>query len=85
MQSPMIEQATGASLRLRSRTTAVVGGLALLAVVCLYAADGSRPRVLVWVPSNLLLSALRGGSESSKIVSASFCFYDRLGRLCSFH
>jgi len=38
----MIEQATGASLRLRSRTTAVVGGLGLLAVVCLYAADGSR-------------------------------------------
>ena len=47
MQSPMIEQATGASLRLRSRTTAVVGGLGLLAVVCLYAADPTRPRVHV--------------------------------------
>ena len=48
MQSPlMIEQAPGAQLRLSSRTTAVVGGLGLLAVVCLYAADPTRPRVHV--------------------------------------
>ena len=81
MQSPMIEQATGASLRLRSRTTAVVGGLGLLAVVCLYAADGSRPRVLVWVPSNLLHEVALKEPKSCLLQSASMTDWD----VCSFH